>query len=122
MSKTMASRLVASLRQARSGDGAPTKAQVPAKSLAKAALKTKAKPKYSVKAKPRRSAKAKPRAAKTRFLTGKTKTRAVAKAVRVPRQVVPRGARFARQNDQAPSPTSLDRPWENLHPQRIWPD
>lgn len=30
-------------------------------------------------------------------------------------------ARFARQSDQAP-PASLDRPWDNLHPERIWPD
>ena len=29
--------------------------------------------------------------------------------------------RFAEQADQAP-PASLDRPWENLHPKRIWPD
>lgn len=29
--------------------------------------------------------------------------------------------RFAEQGDQAP-PASLDRPWENLHPRRIWPD
>lgn len=29
--------------------------------------------------------------------------------------------RFAEQGDQAP-PASLDRPWENLHPKRIWPD
>lgn len=122
MSKTMASRLVASLRQARGGDGAPVKAKAPAKPPAKAALKIKLKPKYRVKAKPRRSANAKPRVVKTRALGGKTKTRAVAKAVRVPRQVVLRDARFARQNDQAPSPRSLDRPWENLHPQRIWPD
>ena len=27
----------------------------------------------------------------------------------------------ARQSDQAPPP-SLDHPWENLHPERIWPD
>ena len=33
-----------------------------------------------------------------------------------------RGARRgARQSDQAPPP-SLDQPWENLHPERIWPD
>ena len=31
------------------------------------------------------------------------------------------GKRFAEQSDQAP-PASLDRPWENLHPKRIWPD
>lgn len=30
-------------------------------------------------------------------------------------------ARFARQADQSP-PASLDRPWDNLHPERIWPD
>lgn len=30
-------------------------------------------------------------------------------------------ARFAEQGDQSP-PASLDRPWENLHPKRIWPD
>lgn len=29
--------------------------------------------------------------------------------------------RGARQSDQAPPP-SLDHPWENLHPERIWPD
>lgn len=29
--------------------------------------------------------------------------------------------RFAEQGDQAP-PASLDRPWDNLHPKRIWPD
>lgn len=28
---------------------------------------------------------------------------------------------FARQADQSP-PASLDRPWDNLHPARIWPD
>ena len=33
----------------------------------------------------------------------------------------PAGKRFAEQADQAP-PASLDRPWENLHPKRIWPD
>ena len=31
------------------------------------------------------------------------------------------GKRFADQGDQTP-PASLDRPWENLHPKRIWPD
>ena len=31
------------------------------------------------------------------------------------------GSRFAEQGDQAP-PASLDRPWDNLHPKRIWPD
>lgn len=31
------------------------------------------------------------------------------------------GRRFAEQGDQTP-PASLDRPWENLHPKRIWPD
>jgi hypothetical protein len=30
-------------------------------------------------------------------------------------------ARFARQSDQSP-PASLDQPWVNLHPERIWPD
>lgn len=30
-------------------------------------------------------------------------------------------SRFAQQSDQSP-PASLDKPWENLHPQRIWPD
>lgn len=30
-------------------------------------------------------------------------------------------SRFARQSDQSP-PASLDRPWANLHPERIWPD
>ncbi|PZP64490.1 MAG: hypothetical protein DI596_01865 [Azospira oryzae] len=29
--------------------------------------------------------------------------------------------RFARQSDQSPPP-SLDQPWDNLHPERIWPD
>lgn len=29
--------------------------------------------------------------------------------------------RFAEQDDQAP-PASLDSPWKNLHPKRIWPD
>lgn len=33
----------------------------------------------------------------------------------------PRRPAFARQEDQAP-PASLDRPWDNLHPRRIWPD
>ena len=32
-----------------------------------------------------------------------------------------RSQRFARQSDQSP-PLSLDRPWANLHPERIWPD
>lgn len=32
-----------------------------------------------------------------------------------------RVGRFAEQSDQAP-PASLDRPWDNLHPKRIWPD
>ena len=36
--------------------------------------------------------------------------------------VVRRAERFARQNDQVPPPTSLDHPWDNLHPERIWPD
>lgn len=31
------------------------------------------------------------------------------------------GARYARQGDQSP-PASLDSPWDNLHPERIWPD
>lgn len=30
-------------------------------------------------------------------------------------------SRFARQSDQSP-PVSLDQPWVNLHPERIWPD
>lgn len=30
-------------------------------------------------------------------------------------------SRVARQSDQSP-PASLDRPWDNLHPARIWPD
>jgi len=30
-------------------------------------------------------------------------------------------AKFAQQSDQSP-PASLDRPWDNLHPARIWPD
>ncbi len=34
---------------------------------------------------------------------------------------LPHLSRFAQQNDQSP-PASLDQPWENLHPQRIWPD
>jgi hypothetical protein len=29
--------------------------------------------------------------------------------------------KFATQNDQAPKP-SLDSPWANLYPDRIWPD
>jgi hypothetical protein len=29
--------------------------------------------------------------------------------------------KFASQADQAPKP-SLDSPWENLYPSRIWPD
>lgn len=29
--------------------------------------------------------------------------------------------KFASQNDQAPKP-SLDNPWTNLYPDRIWPD
>ncbi len=32
-----------------------------------------------------------------------------------------RRSSFASQNDQSPA-ASLDRPWENLHPGRIWPD
>ena len=28
---------------------------------------------------------------------------------------------FAKQSDQLPT-ASLDRPWDNLHPARIWPD
>ncbi|HWS01839.1 MAG TPA: histone H1 protein [Gammaproteobacteria bacterium] len=31
------------------------------------------------------------------------------------------GGKFASQNDQAPKP-SLDSPWANLYPARIWPD
>ena len=34
---------------------------------------------------------------------------------------LPGARRGARQSDQAP-PSSLDHPWENLHPKRIWPD
>ena len=34
---------------------------------------------------------------------------------------LPGVSRGARQSDQAPPP-SLDHPWENLHPERIWPD
>ena len=30
-------------------------------------------------------------------------------------------SRAARPANLSPSPT-LDRPWDNLHPQRIWPD
>lgn len=30
-------------------------------------------------------------------------------------------ARYARQSDQSPPP-GLDRPWDDLHPERIWPD
>lgn len=37
-----------------------------------------------------------------------------------PSRVAPR-TRFARQADQSP-PTNLDRPWDDLHPKRIWPD
>lgn len=33
----------------------------------------------------------------------------------------PGAKRFAEQDDQAP-PASLDSPWKNLHPKRIWPD
>lgn len=29
--------------------------------------------------------------------------------------------KFAAQDDQAPKP-SLDNPWDNLYPARIWPD
>lgn len=29
--------------------------------------------------------------------------------------------RFAQQGDQSP-PASLDQPWVNLHPERVWPD
>lgn len=32
-----------------------------------------------------------------------------------------RATHYARQADQSPPP-SLDRPWDNLHPERIWPD
>jgi len=42
---------------------------------------------------------------------------AAAAAVPAPR----RASRFARQADQSP-PASLERPWDNLHPERIWPD
>jgi hypothetical protein len=45
-----------------------------------------------------------------------------------PRQMPPPNAAppatqkgFACQSDQAPS-ASLDLPWNNLHPERIWPD
>lgn len=40
---------------------------------------------------------------------------------REPMTVPPPVLRFARQSDQSP-PASLDRPWANLHPERIWPD
>lgn len=42
---------------------------------------------------------------------------AAAAAVPAPR----RASRFARQADQSP-PASLEHPWDNLHPERIWPD
>lgn len=29
---------------------------------------------------------------------------------------------FANHNDQAPSAKSMDDPWGNLYPKRIWPD
>ncbi|MFZ5593061.1 MAG: histone H1 protein [Pseudomonadota bacterium] len=29
---------------------------------------------------------------------------------------------FANHNDQAPSAKSLDDPWGNLYPKRVWPD
>lgn len=38
---------------------------------------------------------------------------------RAPR--VAASAKFAQQSDQSP-PASLDHPWDNLHPARIWPD
>jgi hypothetical protein len=41
-------------------------------------------------------------------------------AAAAPRGDSPRPT-FARQSDQSPPP-SLDDPWENLHPERIWPD
>ena len=56
------------------------------------------------------------------------KTQSGAAPVAQPRRVRPRRARplpgvrrGARQSDQAPPP-SLDQPWKNLHPERIWPD
>lgn len=53
-----------------------------------------------------------------------TPTAASHTAAQVAPQTRPRqssGQRFAEQGDQAP-PASLDRPWDNLHPKRIWPD
>ena len=38
-----------------------------------------------------------------------------------PSRPAPAATGFARQSDQSP-PASLDRPWVNLHPERIWPD
>ena len=33
----------------------------------------------------------------------------------------PAAKKITRQSDQSPPPNS-DSPWENLHPERIWPD
>jgi hypothetical protein len=38
-----------------------------------------------------------------------------------PNPVTPGAAGAARQAGQSPR-ACLDRPWENLHPERIWPD
>ena len=38
-----------------------------------------------------------------------------------PKPLPVQASRAARQADLSPSPT-LDRPWDNLHPQRVWPD
>jgi len=45
----------------------------------------------------------------------------VATRAEAPRARVTENSSFARQSDQSP-PASLDRPWANLHPARIWPD
>jgi hypothetical protein len=42
-------------------------------------------------------------------------------AALAPASRAPGASRFARQADQSPR-ASLDRPWDNLHPERVWPD
>lgn len=44
-----------------------------------------------------------------------------APAAITPANAAPGAPRFARQADQSPR-ASLDCPWDNLHPERIWPD
>jgi len=39
----------------------------------------------------------------------------------LPRQRAAGTSAYAQQSDQSPAP-SLDHPWRNLHPARIWPD